>query len=389
MTVLDLLDEETPRLGYAVTAPGGGARFMVYAEAALPVDKTAVVQPDSAFEDLDYSLHLGPEASPEALIFASTSELPLDGRSAREAIPFGDTELLLTMAPTEQLGGSLNAALPAIVLATGVPATVAAGALTETLQRRRRHAERLAADNEQLLGEQRTSFAAFQRSLLPRGIPAVAEVEVEVRYVAGDVGTYVGGDWYDLIDTSGSIVVVVGDVSGRGLAAASAMAAMRHTVATLASMGLSPDEVLTRAAQLAVRAEDGHFATVVVGALDKVGRTFTVASAGHPPPLVAAAGDARWMELVVGPPICFGPPGSYRSSTTAIPDDAAVLLVTDGLYERRGETVDEGMDRLRRLAGATLRTSDALGPSVDRLIGEMTGGAASDDTAAVAIRWRT
>lgn len=392
MIVVDLLDEEVPRLGYAVSGPEPGGRFVVYAEQALPVERTAVVQPDSAFEGLDYSVHLGREATDAALVFASTPDLPLDGLVETEEIPFGDQVLLLTMAPAEDLGGGLLAQLRLVVLAAGLLTTAGAAALTETLQRRRRHAEALAGENEALLVEQRGTSAALQRSLLPAALPAVAGLEIETRYVAGVAGTYVGGDWYDVIDTPDATVVVVGDVSGRGLAAVSAMAAMRHTVRTLALLGLAPDEILTEADRLDERREGGHFASAVCVAYAKAERTITVADAGHPRPLVLTADGAGWVDVPVGPPIGFGPP-THRHRTVTVPvgDGAVLLLVTDGLFERRGETIDDSAERLRAVAGASglVAPDAALGPRVDALIEEMTGARAADDTVVVAIRWPT
>ncbi|HEX2576492.1 MAG TPA: hypothetical protein VHK88_09105, partial [Aquihabitans sp.] len=84
MSVLDLLDGPEPRLGYAHTVEAERARFVVYAEQALPRRRTEVVQPDSAFTGLDYALHLGDRETAGTLLAASTDDLPLDGRRAEE-----------------------------------------------------------------------------------------------------------------------------------------------------------------------------------------------------------------------------------------------------------------------------------------------------------------
>ncbi|HYI62890.1 MAG TPA: PP2C family protein-serine/threonine phosphatase [Acidimicrobiales bacterium] len=382
-TIHDLLGSDTPRLGYAFPTPDD-AGLLVYAEQALPVDRTAVVQPDSAFDGLEYSLSLRMDGSPDTLLLASTSDLPLRGRVAVEAIPFGDASLRLAVSPEGDLGGSLLARLPLLVLGVGLVMVLVAGALTERLQRRRRYAEVLAEENARLYGEQRAGSLLLQQSLLPRSLPTVAGVEIAVRYVAGVEGTHVGGDWYDVIDKEGSLVVVVGDVSGRGLTAASSMASVRYTVRTLAAEGLSPEEILTRSNHLDEGQGSGHFATVVCGVAHATDRTVTFASAGHPRPLVVAGGDARWLDVPIGPPVGAGAEVQYASSTETLPPGATLLLATDGLFERRDEAIDVGLERFR---AAAARAEGPLQSVVDAILAELTGESATDDVAILALRW--
>lgn len=385
LTLENLLGGDTPRLGYALPAPNGG-EVVVYAEQALPAERTAVVQSDSAFDGLDYSLSLGPRESSDSLLLASTSDLPLQGRRATETISFGDTSLLLVVSPDGALGGSLSTRLSLLVLAAGLSLTGVAGGLTERLQRRRRHAEELVEENARLYEEQRAGSLLLQQSLLPRSLPAVAGVEIAVRYVAGEAGTYVGGDWYDVIDCEGSLIVVVGDVSGRGLTAASDMARVRYTVRTLAAEGFPPAEILARSSDLDEGQSSGHFATVVCGMVDVADRTLTVASAGHPRPLVVADGEAYWIDLPIGPPIGVGAEAQYAATSATLPAGATLLLVTDGLYERHDESIDVGFERLR---SAATRAEGSLQSVLDGILTELTGGSSDDDIAILALRWPT
>jgi serine phosphatase RsbU (regulator of sigma subunit) len=386
LVVHGMLTGDAPRLGYAFAGPEGGGRFLVYAEQALPTDKTSVVQSGSAFEGLDYAVYLGSSSSPSTLLFASTDHLPFPARQAVEQIPFGDGRLRLVMSPDGNLGGSLLASLQWLVLATGTVTTVAAGVATEVLQRRRRRAEQLAADNARLYSEQREGSQLLQRSLLPRELPELDGVEVAVRYAAGVAGTQVGGDWYDVIDNGDTMVVVVGDVSGRGLTAASVMASVRYTVRTLAAQGLPPGEVLATSNRLDEGQHPGHFATVICGVVDRAARTLTFACAGHPWPLLLSDGEARWIDVPIGPPIGAGRHAVYDTVTVPIPEHATLLLVTDGLFERRGETIDVGLERLRAAAAPGGEPLPAL---LDRLVDQLTAGRAADDAAILAVRWRS
>ncbi len=92
-----------------MTAPGGSARYVVYAEQALPATRTQTVQSDSVFADLDYALYLGPDQT-ATLLLASTLDLPLEGEVADETTVFGDNELYLVVAPMGALGGTCSPA---------------------------------------------------------------------------------------------------------------------------------------------------------------------------------------------------------------------------------------------------------------------------------------
>jgi len=292
--------------------------------------------------------------------------------------------LRLVVSPPDALGGSLLARLPLITLAGGLVITAAAATLTQRLQRRRAIAEALAAENAELYAEQRSGSIMLQQSLLPRSLPTLGAVDVAVAYRAGEHDTEVGGDWYDVIDRGDVVVVVVGDVSGRGLAAASAMATTRHTIKTLVGMGLPLGEVLSEANRLAEIERDGHFATVLVGAVDVASRSASFASAGHPPPILVD-GSAGPVTVPVGPPIGVAGPARFDTTQVPLPASGALLLFTDGVFERRGEAIDVG---IARLADAARDLAPPLQRPIDGLLEAMTAGTGADDALIVALGWR-
>ena len=135
------------------------------------------------------------------------AQLPIRGDVVRTSIPFGDSSVTLVTAPRGALGGTLGGVLPWIFLIGGALLTLGAAVVTYQLVRRRRSAERdaetIAALYQQLdglYGEQRSIAETLQRALLPQRNPAVPNLEVASRYLAGTDGLEIGGDWFSLID---------------------------------------------------------------------------------------------------------------------------------------------------------------------------------------------
>lgn len=382
VTLNDLLSAPERRLGYAYAAPEG--RFVVYAEAALPKNRRATIDKDSAFADLDYALYLGNKPSQRELLASSTGGAIIHGRRASETVPFGNTSLHLVMSSNKQLGGNLLARLPWALAVFGVILTLGGVSLVERLQRRRDHAESLALENAQLYDEQRTVAQTLQHSLLPETLPNVAGLQFATRYVAGVEGIDVGGDWYDVMTVdNGQILFVVGDVSGRGLRAATTMAELRYAVRAYAAQGDPPAEILTKVSRLIDVARDGHFATALCGTIDVIGHRVTLANAGHPDALVVANHEAWYADTTIGPPL--GVKGApYHAVTVSVPERATLLAYTDGLVERRGENLDIGFERLKR---ATLQTDGTVEELLTSILDQAIPGGSADDTAILGMRW--
>ncbi len=160
------LDEH--RLGYAVASSDPAARYVVYAERDLPAQPAATQVADSPFVGLDYAVYLGSDETAPALLFASTTKLPLGGRRVASDIPLGDTVLRLVTSPTTDFGGRGLADLPWLILGFGSLLTIGGASMTEVSQRRRQRAVALAIENRRLFDEQRAGAEALQRGLLPQ-----------------------------------------------------------------------------------------------------------------------------------------------------------------------------------------------------------------------------
>jgi serine phosphatase RsbU (regulator of sigma subunit) len=386
LSVVDLLDLPDARIGFAYAVPFGAPRFLVYAEMALPEDdRRLLVGSGEAFAEVDYAIYLGDSERTRDLLFANTDDLPIHGRRERDVGTFGDTEFTLVMTPHGNLGGSLPGRLPWFIALGGVVLTGATAAMTERLSRRRAHAERLATENRLLYAEQREIAYRLQHSLLPESLPRIPGVALAVSYHPGVEGIDIGGDWYDVIPVDDDrFVLVVGDVSGRGLRAAAVMAALRFATRAYAIQGDAPGVILGKLGGLINQAPDFDFATVLCVVVDLRASRIVVANAGHPHPLLVDASGARYLDSAIGPPVGVTSVDAYPETMHALGPAGTLLAFTDGLFERRGEVLDEGLARVRAVAGAHASSLD------DLLVAVRAGaapGPAEDDTALLAMRW--
>ena len=372
------------RVGYALVGPGGS--LAIYGESALPSGAHLSLAGNSAFSDLDFALYLGPRAVPSQLLGSSDpSSLPLTGRVASTSSPFGNGSLLLVAKPSGELGGSLLNNLFWIVALAGIALTLLATWITERLIRDRRVAEQLAVENRLLYGQQRGIAQTLQRALLPEQLPQLTGLEAGVRYRPGVEGMDVGGDWCDLVElTPSRCLVVVGDVSGSGLAAATTMASLHYAIRAYAAQGDSPSSILTKLSRLLRVESDAQFASVLCGIVDVDARRMTLANAGHLPPLLVANGSREFVSTAIGPPIGVGNGAPYAEVTVEVPPGATVLVYTDGLVERRGENIDDGLARLRSSANGAMPSLDGW---LTGLVDTVLSPDGRDDTAILGLRW--
>jgi serine phosphatase RsbU (regulator of sigma subunit) len=383
LTVTSIIGGSTRRLGFAEIPAGQGDTVLVYAESPLPANKKAVIPKSSGFSDLDFALYLGHKVDPSTLLETTG---PLVGYHARTSVPFGDGVLTLVGTTTTSLAGGLSANLPLIAALLGAILTLSAAVTSEYLIGRRRLAEILATENASLYLEQRTIAETLQHSLLPEKIPALDGLEIAVRYAPGVGGIEVGGDWYDVIPAGeGNAFFFVGDVSGRGLAAATTMGYLRHAIRAYVAQGGGPAVVLTKLGELVGRADDGHFATVLCGYIEVAQRSLTVASAGHFAPLIVDQDGARYMDIDVGPPIGVLPRPTPVETTITVSEGTSVLAFTDGLVERRGESLDVGLSRLKEAVAGHGRDVDGL---LGQLLAELAPDGSDDDIAILGVRWQ-
>lgn len=378
-----------PTLWYAATARVGHPRYAIFAQSAVPPDRRIQVPPSSPFSELHFAIYLGPTVSARTLLQSDVRGVPQGATTARVRVPFGTSELTVVATPAQRLGGRLSADLWWLLVLAGTLLTAVAAGTAERLTRRRATADRLRTQVETLLGEQRSIAEALQRALLPRQLPEIPGLDVAARYVPGTVGTEIGGDWYEIVPLADDCVfVVIGDVSGRGIPAATVMASLRFAIRGFITEGHSPDEVLTAAARLLDLRTDRHFATVLCGIVDMRTRQLTVASAGHLPPVLGGGATPTIPRILVDPPIGVGRDVAYQSTTIDLPASGVLLLFTDGLVERRGEDLDAGLARLAAALGAQPATGSQVDQLVDDLVARLIPSGATDDTAVVGMAWR-
>ena len=206
----------------------------------------------------------------------------------------------------------------------------------------------LALERSRLYEQTRDVASSLQRSLLADPPPRDPRFEVATRYLPAVEHLEVGGDWHDVFALAdGRVGIVVGDVVGRGLGAASAMGQLRSAVRALAGAGCHPAEILTHLDTFVAQVEAARFATLAYAVVDPATGETTCASAGHMPPVLIRPGEPPRLFMEGRSPPLGMPPGVVRreAAFTLAPGDG-VLLFTDGLVERRGEVIDDGLDRL-------------------------------------------
>jgi putative methionine-R-sulfoxide reductase with GAF domain len=217
----------------------------------------------------------------------------------------------------------------------------------------------LAADRAGAAGQirgqklEQAAALALQRSLLPTTLPRVRGVDLAARYVPGHAFG-IGGDWYDVFTLpSGWLGVVIGDVSGHGLASAVVMGRIRSALRAYALVTDDPAEALTLLDRKVRHFEAGSMTTAIYALISPDRSTAHISTAGHLPPVLAVPGEGpRVVQLPADPPLGVDFSGRPRHTTTvALPPGAVLVFYTDGLVERRGELIDQGIDRLAGVIG--------------------------------------
>ena len=256
----------------------------------------------------------------------------------------------------------------------------------------RRIAERagVVAAREHVREEEHNIALRLQQALLPDRVVGGPEVEVAARYVAASGVLEVGGDWYDTLALDGDrLGLVVGDVVGHGLDAAAAMGRLRIALAALAPHSAGPGELLSHLDRFAVGPNRADFATACCATLDTSTGELRYASAGHPPMLlVDPRGEVQRLEAARSAPL-YGLTHDDRPEASVVLEPGALLvLYSDGLVERREETLDLGFERLERavVAARDLPVDELC----ERLVDDLgVGEERSDDVVVVVLRLAT
>ena len=203
----------------------------------------------------------------------------------------------------------------------------------------------------------RARAGAFQSAAAEpgrRGAAGHPVVSAATRYVAGSSDLEVGGDWFDLIERDdGRIAVIVGDVVGRGLRAATAMGKLRSAVGALALVSDGPAEILERLDRFAAGIAEAELATVVCALLSPQDGTLVYSSAGHLPGLVVGAGgETMFLEDGRGFPLGVDVTAARGEGQALLDTGATLLFFTDGLVEAPNLPIEDGLERLSAAAGA-------------------------------------
>jgi anti-sigma regulatory factor (Ser/Thr protein kinase) len=213
-----------------------------------------------------------------------------------------------------------------------------------------------AAERARRFEAQHGTAQLLQRSMLPEHLPELERFRIAARYDVGVDGNAAGGDFYDAFElTDGRLAMVLGDVAGHDVRAAAVMGQVRAALRALALTDSAPPSVLAGLDRLvgSLGAESRNeeiFVTVVYGLLDPADGTITLASAGHPPPVLRRAGhagEAPTAELVKVPPGApLGLGGRWQTGQLRLEPGDSVLMFSDGVVERRGRPLTDGLDEL-------------------------------------------
>jgi GAF domain-containing protein len=248
------------------------------------------------------------------------------------------------------------------------------------------HRAALAIDTARLHSELRDVAARLQRAILPGDLPVLAGWEMAASYLqAGDSDA--GGDFYDVTALDdGRLVLFVGDVMGRGVTAAAAMAQMRAAIRALVAVDPDPRTVLLALDRLFDHYDFHQLVTMVYAVADPQRGEVVVANAGHPPPVMRRA-DGR-VEVVAGEPgLLLGAGGGDRETITVPYEPGDLLLAyTDGLVERRDEDIERGVRRLSEASAAS--GTDDLFTWLADVVTAVRDTRRDDDVAVLAIRRR-
>jgi serine phosphatase RsbU (regulator of sigma subunit) len=227
---------------------------------------------------------------------------------------------------------------------------------------------------------------ALQRSLLPERIPQIPGLALAARYVPATVDMEVGGDWYDVIQIrDGLIGLAIGDVAGHGPQAAATMGQVRMALRAYVVQDPSPVSVMSGVHQLISHLPVDEMVTLIYLVFEPATGRLRFTNAGHPPPLAFGGGESRYLEGEVSPPLGVTAVPSFTETSLDLWAGATLLLYTDGLVERRDESLQVGLDRLLDVAaGHEGADVDAL---CDRILAALIeSDHVADDIALVVMR---
>lgn len=223
----------------------------------------------------------------------------------------------------------------------------------------------------------------FQRTLLAASAPRVPGIRLVQQYVPASELAEIGGDWHDVLELpDGTVALTIGDVVGHDLQAAVTMGRLRNAIQLYAVDGHGPGETLSRAETYLQKVGIDDLATVLHARYEPHRRRLTLASAGHLPPVVFRKGLDVVLPDFGGAMLGTGVPQEGSELSLVLEAGDVVVLYTDGLIERRGETLESGIERLRHAVAAALGSPASFCEAVLR---DMVGPEPEDDVAILAM----
>ncbi|MFD7611610.1 PP2C family protein-serine/threonine phosphatase [Streptomyces sp. NPDC059828] len=216
----------------------------------------------------------------------------------------------------------------------------------------------IALDNARQYEQHRDTAEALQRAQLT-DLPTTNGLRLAARYLPATRGLNIGGDWYDAFpQPDGSLMTVVGDVTGHGLRAAVIMGQLRTALRAYAVENDSPARILTRLHRMLCHQQPNLYATAVIARFRPGDPHVVWAAAGHPPAMVRAPdGTVRLLDSRPGVMLGVPFPYEYEDHTTELPPGSTLVLYTDGLVERRAHGIDPGIELLGRTLAALDETA--------------------------------
>jgi serine phosphatase RsbU (regulator of sigma subunit) len=240
-------------------------------------------------------------------------------------------------------------------------------------------------ENERASTRERADAQLLQDAFLPRSLPTTDSLDLAAVYLpASDAA--MGGDWYDVFPVTGGTCLVIGDVVGHGVQSAAVMGQLRNTVRAYAVEDPSPARVLTRLNRMMCRLQPGEYATAIVAVWDEERGTLLRCNAGHPPVLRCRPGEFEFLAPAPGGRLLgVSPDWVYQERLKVLRPGTTMLFYTDGLVERRGQELHDGMRAFREFVEGL----DDLSPAAicdQALQWRRTQGRLEDDVCLLAAR---
>jgi serine phosphatase RsbU (regulator of sigma subunit) len=232
--------------------------------------------------------------------------------------------------------------------------------------------------------------AVLQRAVMPTTAAVIPGLEIGASYRPSGATQQVGGDWYDAMALPGKrAYLAVGDVVGHGMSAAEDMTQLRNAGRTLAIVGHQPASILEELSRVTDWATSGKFATAAAAIVEPDVSQVTYATAGHPPILIrrAKTGTVEIPPSTEGPALCLPSDRDcpqYTQGQTGFDVGDIMLMYTDGLIERRGEDLTEGIARVAERLQAW-QPGAPLSSLCDELIASLGGEPQFDDICVLAV----